>query len=271
MDSTEVKKILRQIGLKPSRAAGQNFLIDQAPLTAMIDTADIQPGDAVLEIGPGLGVLTEQLLAAGAEVTAVELDQRLFSYLKKRFAHQTKLQLIHNDIFKVRLDQIFSDGAYKLVANLPYSSTSLIFRNFLSLSPRPISLTTMIQREVAKRLTADVGKMSLLSVTAQYYSHIDFITDVPRTAFWPSPEVDSAIIHCQVKPWPDENEAKKFLRVVRAGFSSRRKQLKNSLAAGLQIPVTEVEKVMNMLVLKPSLRAQDLRVEDWLKLAKNLN
>lgn len=267
MTREQVNGILRKIGLRPQQAAGQNFLLDETIAEAMVDAAGVTEGDTVLEIGPGLGVLTDALLQRGARVVAVELDQRLFAYLQDKYQTNSNLKLVQGDIFRVNLNEYLQDGKYLLVANLPYSATSLIFRNFLSLVPRPTSLTTMIQRDVAERIVAQPGQMSVLSVMVQYYSQPSMLFDVPATSFTPTPKVVSSVLHCEVTR-PVQPTDQDFFRLVRAGFSARRKQLKNTLSASLHCTVSEAEKMLEKAHISPSARAQELSVENWLSLAK---
>lgn len=266
---SEVIKLLKQTGLKPQTAAGQHFLLDERVPEKMVAAAEIIAGDKVLEIGPGFGILTDALLNAGAEVIAVELDQRLAVYLRRRFKGHPGLTVVQNDIFKVQLNDYVADGDYKVVANLPYSATSLIFRNFLTLPPRPTSMTVMIQREVARRLTAKPGDHSILSIISQYYATIEPLFDVPPEAFFPIPAVVSSVIQCRDIRTPDPNEADEFLRMVKIGFSARRKQLKNTLSAGLKLSAEKTDELLRKSGVSASLRAQDLTQADWLKIAKN--
>lgn len=268
MTRLEVERTLKRIGLRPQPAAGQNFLLDEAVAQAMVVAANVQPGDTVLEIGPGLGILTDALLAAQAKVVAVELDQRLVRYLQKRLAGHPRLQIVLGDIFRINLHDYVTDGGYQLVANLPYSGTSLVFRNFLTLPPRPTALTVMIQREVAKRVVAQAGDYSLLALLVQYYSQPSLLMTIPPQAFWPMPKVSSAIIHCAPVHHRDPRASQDLFHLARAGFSGRRKQLRNSLAASLHRTPAEIDKGMATLGLDSTARAQDLRLEDWLKLAK---
>lgn len=270
MTRAEIIRLLKQTGLKPQTAAGQHFLLDESIPEKMVAVADIVAGDRVLEIGPGFGILTEALLNAGADVVAVELDQRLATYLRKRFKNHPGLTIVQADIFQVTLNDYFQAGEYKVVANLPYSATSLVFRNFLTLPPRPSSLTVMIQREVARRLTARPGQHSVLSIISQYYSTIEPVMDVSPEVFWPVPAVVSSIVHCHTLRTPDPAEAERFLRMIKIGFSARRKQLKNTLSAGLKLPAEKIEPTLTKIGLSPQLRAQDLEIKDWLILAKNL-
>lgn len=254
---------MQQIGLKPQRAAGQHFLLDEKVVEAMVEAANVQPGDTILEIGPGLGILTKVLLGRGANVVAVELDQRLYNYLQHTHKKEKKLQLIKSDIFQLNLDEILKDSQYKLVANLPYSSTSLVFRNFLTIPPRPISITVMIQKEVAQRITAKPGQMNMLGVMAQYFSRPVYLFDVPKTSFVPPPAVTSAVIQCRDIHQPNDTAAKTLLRVAKAGFTGRRKQLHNSLSAALHLNADVTEDKLAKAGIDPVKRAQDLNLADW--------
>lgn len=270
MRLTDVQRTLSQIGLRPQPAAGQCFLLDESVAASMVTAAGVNAKDTVLEIGPGLGILTRQLLATGAQVIAVELDQRLATFLKRALAGQKNLTLVNQDIFKVNLPKLLTDGKYKLVANLPYGSTSLIFRNFLSLAPRPSSLTVMIQRDVADRITAEPGKLSTLGVTVQYYCQIENLFTVPPASFYPSPKVTSAVVHGHsLRPInPTEDQA--LFRIVRAGFAARRKFLANSLASALPLSAADITARLASLGFKPTVRAQEIPVGDWPKIQKIL-
>lgn len=271
MTAGEVQGILRTIGLKPQQAAGQNFLLDEHVAEAMVDAAGIVEGQKVLEIGPGLGILTQALHNRGANVIAVELDSRLYPYVKKKFAAQDTVRIIHDDIFKVNLNEIFKDGEYALVANLPYSATSLVFRNFLTLTPRPTSLTVMIQREVAQRICAQPGDMSMLALTVQYYCQPALLFDVPPSKFFPTPKVTSSILHCSDLRSVDNTVDKALFRLMRAGFSSRRKKLSNSLSSSLSIPTAQIEEKMAKISLSLDSRAQELTIEQWQELEKKIS
>lgn len=236
----------------------------------MVASAGIGPPTTVLEIGPGFGILTERLLATGAAVVAIELDKRLAGFLRHQFHDVPRLQLVEGDVWRVNLSQYLADREYVLVANLPYGMTSLVFRNFLTLPPRPKSMTLMIQDEVARRVTAAPGEMSLLGVIAQYYARPKYLFPVDRESFVPPPTVTSAVIHCEVLPAPDPDSERRFLRAVKAGFSSRRKQLHNALAAGLHISPKKTEKILITAGLRPDQRAQELRINDWRKIAEEL-
>lgn len=271
MTSAFIQQTLHTIGLRPQQAAGQNFLLDEQIPEAMADAAVVEEGDTVLEIGPGLGILTETLLARGARVVAVELDQRLYAYLKKRFRGNERLILLNSDIFAVQLSKYLRDGQYKLVANVPYSSTSLIFRNFLTLAPRPTSITVMIQRDVARRICAQPGDMSMLSLTVQRYCQPEILFDVPQKSFFPAPAVMSSVVYCGNMEKIDEIGDKQLFWVMKAGFSSRRKKLSNSLASVLRMDDATLLPILAKVGIKETARAQELSLADWQKLANEIS
>lgn len=236
----------------------------------MVDAANIEAGQTVLEIGPGFGILTEALQKRGANVIAVELDARLYAFTKKKFSKHDNVRVIHSDIFKLNLNQVVKDGEYAVVANLPYSATSLVFRNFLTLAPRPTSLTVMIQREVAQRICAQPGDMSMLALTVQYYSRPALLFDVSPSKFFPAPNITSSVIHCEVLRPVDPVRDNKLFRLMRAGFSSRRKKLSNALSGSLHLPTAKIEEKMAKISLEKSTRAQELSIADWEKLLQVL-
>lgn len=269
MDKKEVNRRLQQIGLRPQPAAGQHFLLDEAIGQEMVATAEVGPADTVIEVGPGLGILTQPLLATGARVIGIELDRRLAGYVSQKFLGQKNFQLIQSDIFKIDLNSLVKDFRYLVVANLPYGVTSLLFRNLLTLAPRPRRMTAMIQKEVAERMVAEPGKMSLLSLLVQHYSDAMFVTSVPKTSFWPAPEVTSAVIDVRVKnPPPDPEISQRMFQVARTAFSGRRKTLLNSLSALPPYEKVRVEKELRSVGISPTSRPQELSLEDWLKIAK---
>lgn len=270
MTREEVRRLIRQTGLRPATAAGQHFLLDEEVVASMVSAAGVGEGDTVLEIGPGFGVLTQALLNAGAEVVAVELDQRLVNYLQQRFRGEKRLTIIPGDIFKVNIPEVFNDRPYHLVANLPYSATSLVLRNFLTLSPQPEQLVVMIQKEVAERVTAEPGAMSLLSVMAQYYSTPAYLFEVPKTSFYPAPAVTSAVIACTDIHQPDSDEVKRVFRLAKAAFAGKRKQLHNTLQSFAGTSPEELDKKLKKTGISPTARPQELGVDDWRRLAKNL-
>ncbi len=265
-----IVRLMHSTGLRPRRQSGQNFLIDDEVVSDLVQAAAISPGERVLEIGPGLGIVTEALLNHGANVLAVELDRRLVPYLRRKFSSRQNVRIAEGDIMKQRLDREFDDAGYTLVASLPFNITSLVLRNFLERRPRPNRLVLLVQKEVAERVTARPGKMSLLSVAVQYLGAPEIIRHVPRSSFFPQPEVDGAVVRIDVRPRPDDGERQALFRLARVGFSSRRKMLHNNIAAGFRLSHEQTQKILLDSGLHPTARAQELTIKDWQKLAKNL-
>ncbi len=252
-------------GQTPKKSLGQHWLHDELSLEAMADIADIQAGDTVLEIGPGLGTLTKELLSRGAGVVAVEFDQELASALPSRVPHKD-LQVIEQDILSFDFAQL--PRGYKVAANIPYYLTSNLLR-VLCESANPFDTAALlIQKEVAERIAAKPGAMSLLSVSVQFYCEVQLSVVVPAELFTPPPKVDSQILGLRYRTtplFPDVN-TKVFFRLVKAGFSERRKKLRSSLSGGLHISKPDAEALLQEASIDPSLRAQALSVEDWYRL-----
>ncbi|MCJ7669214.1 MAG: 16S rRNA (adenine(1518)-N(6)/adenine(1519)-N(6))-dimethyltransferase RsmA, partial [Dehalococcoidia bacterium] len=196
------QQILRQFGFRPKKSLGQHFLIDEAVLERILSAAELSPGDIVVEIGPGLGILTEGLAKRGARVIAVELDSKLVALLKKRLATFPDVKIIHADILEVTPRQLLQNNltasepvrGYKVIANLPYYITSPVLSHFLEAQPRPSEMVVMVQKEVGEAIAATPGKMRLLSVKTQFYSKPAIISYVPAASFYPPPKVDSVIL-----------------------------------------------------------------------------
>lgn len=258
--------------IQPKKSLGQNFLRDARIVEGILGVADVRSGDRVLEIGPGDGALTAPLLARGAEVTAIELDHALVERLGERFHESDGLSLLEGNILELDMQQYlsessFEDGKYKVVANIPYYITAPIIRLLLSLAVQPERIVIMVQHEVAKRLAAAPGDMSILSVMAQYYADVRMEIFVPKASFFPIPKVDSAVVWLRPKHRFSQEEDRKLFRVVRAGFAARRKTLANNLSSSFRIPREEIVSMISALGLGASVRAQELLVEDWETLA----
>ena len=246
----------------PKKSLGQHWLHDDESLDAMVAAADVQPGDTVLEIGPGLGTLTSKLLEAGAHVVAVEFDHDLAVALPGRVQHKN-LQVIEHDILSFDLAQLPAD--YKVAANIPYYLTSNLLR-VLCESPNLFSnAALLVQQEVAERVVAKPGQTSMLSVSVQFYCNVGLGPVVPAELFTPPPKVDSQILMLEYRKSPlyAGVDTKQFFRIVKAGFSERRKKLRSSLSGGLHISKPHAETYLKAAGINPDLRAQALSLDDW--------
>ena len=251
------------LGLTPSKALGQNFLHDRGVVRRIVDGAGIGPGETVLEVGPGLGILTEELATRAHRVIAVELDDRLAAYLPTVMPEN--VEILHADATTVD-PGAFAGPDYLVVANLPYSVGNAILRRMQEANPPPRSLTIMVQREVAERMTASPPEMSILAVAVQFYGRPRILFRVGGGAFIPPPNVESAVVHIETHepPLPRDSHPA-FFRVVTAGFSQRRKQLGNTLSTGLLLHRDVVITALRNAGIDPTERAERLRCEDWVR------
>lgn len=276
----DIGKILREYGVRPSKGLAQNFLVSEGVLDKIVAASELDPADVVLEVGPGLGLMTRRLAEAARAVVAIELDRRMIAILSDRLADLPNVHIVEADILAVepaeviaeRLGEGASGSPYKVVANLPYYITSAALRHLLESSRRPQSLTVMVQREVAQRIAAEPGAMSLLALSVQVYGRPEIVARVPAGAFYPPPKVDSAVVRVRVYDEPVAPEAlrERLFRVARAGFEQKRKQLINSLSANLRLPREAVVEGLTRASIAPTARPQTLSVEDWLRLAEAL-
>ncbi|MCF0155273.1 MAG: 16S rRNA (adenine(1518)-N(6)/adenine(1519)-N(6))-dimethyltransferase RsmA [Veillonella sp.] len=228
-----VHHICKRFGITMSKKLGQNFLIKRTVVDQIVRAADLHEGEPVLEVGPGIGTLTQGLAQSGADVTAIELDTRLLEVLDTTLAAYDNVKIIHGDVLKLNIPEIMEGKPFKVVANLPYYITTPIIMSLLE-SKLPIErLVVMVQREVALRMIAQPGSKDYgaLSVAVQYYTEPDIVLDVPPKAFMPAPAVTSAVIRCVLrdKPPVDVIDEKRFFRVVKAGFAQRRKTFSNTM------------------------------------------
>ncbi len=251
----------------PKKELGQHWLHDDESLQAMCDIANISKDDYVVEIGPGMGTLTQKLANQAKEVLAVEFDYELARDLPKRI-NATNVSIRNVDILKLDLTQLPPD--YKVIANIPYYLTSNLIRVLSESSNPPRSATLLIQKEVAERVAAGPGDMSLLSVTAQMYFEPSLGQVVPAALFTPPPKINSQIIHLQhrMDPLYGDMDSKLLFQIVKAGFSNRRKTLLNSLSAGLHQTKDETRELLGSANINPQLRPQDLDLDDWIRLTK---
>ena len=275
IDPIDVRDTLRAAGLRARHALSQNFLADADVLTRILAEADPQPGGGVLEIGPGLGLLTGGLLASGAAVTAVELDSGLAAFVRDRFSPEIadgQLRLVEGDALDHDLTRLVAPP-YDVVANIPYHITSPILHALLGGTPRPRRMVLMVQREVAERIAAPPGKMSYLSVFVQYHARVRVAFAVPPEAFEPEPAVESAVI--VVEPYAADDrsardEEDELWRLVQAAFRERRKMLHNVLARQLPIDAARVDAALAAAGIAADRRPQTLDVGEWLALREAL-
>ena len=262
--------ILKAFGLRMSKKLGQNFLIDASIVQGIVDAADIQPGERVLEIGPGIGTLTQGLAEAGAQVTAVELDKKLPAVLAETLKAYDNVTIVPGDILKVNIPEIMGDGPFKVAANLPYYITTPILMTLLERHLPITRMVTMVQKEVAERMIAKPGSRiyGALSVAVQYYTEPEIVLDVPPRSFIPAPEVDSVVIACKVRETPavDVIDEKMFFRVVKAAFGQRRKTLSNALKGG-GLPKEQVRDAMENAGIDMTRRGETLSLEEFGRLA----
>lgn len=276
----ETEQLAKLYGICPRHSHGQNFLINPVIFQQITQAAAIKPTDEILEIGPGWGFLTMSLAKQASRVVSVELDQRLAEVLPSRLAIAgfNNIEVINNDILKTIVNRpdlsdhpdlvnIDLSTDYKLVANLPYNITSICLKRFLSGQvQRPSLMVIMVQQEVAARLTAKPGDMSLLGLLAQYYSAPEYLFDVPADYFWPKPKVNSAVVRFHINQNEPIKDEKRFWQLAKLGFSARRKMLKKNLAAGLKLDERIIIDALSQIGQRIDCRAQDLSVEQWLAL-----
>lgn len=309
MNLSELKKILKENRLWAKKALGQNFLLDEKVLGKIVGAADLSSEDTVVEIGPGLGVLTEELGQRAKLVLAIEKDYDFVEWLRKRFKHFKNIKIIHDDILHFPISNIqypiskqtqnpndqnskqFNNltmqqcNHYKVVANLPYNITSPVIRKFLESGVGGVgkaltslsSMVLMVQKEVAERICAKSGnsERGMLTVMVEFYAQAEIIEIVDRSCFWPVPKVDSAIL--KLTPYtlpliPQKNiDSKIFFRIVKAGFSQKRRQIHHPLRASLHLEKPQIYDILKKTKIDPMLRAEDLSLEDWIRLYKIIN
>jgi 16S rRNA (adenine1518-N6/adenine1519-N6)-dimethyltransferase len=275
-----VREMLQRYDLQPSKGLGQYFMVDETLLDRIVAVSALAEGDCVLEIGPGLGSLTWRIAERAAHVVAVELDRKLLPILAETLASYSNVHIVQGDILELdpanTVAQAIgaSDTAirYQVVANLPYYITSAAIRHLLSARTRPTEMTLLVQREVAQRIVAGPGDMSLLAISVQAYGMPTIALRVPKGAFYPRPKVDSAVLRIEVASVPlvPESELDHFFCVARAGFAQRRKQLHNSLAHNLSLSHGDVLAGLDRAGISAERRAQTLSIEEWVRLARCL-
>ena len=276
----QTKGLLRRFHLQARKSLGQHFLVDGDVLALITSAAEINSTDIVMEIGPGLGVLTRELAKQAGWVIAIELDSKLAAILEQTLASGDNVNIINKDILEIEPAVLLEEQkglvppaighpfSYKVVANLPYYITSPVLRHFLEASVKPQIMVVMVQKEVAEAIVAKPGQMSLLSISVQFYGEPRIISYVPAQCFYPAPEVDSAILRVDLYPQPAVEVADKesFFELVQAGFTASRKQICNSLAQGLGLPKAEVLFLLEKASIEPRRRAETLTLDEWARL-----
>lgn len=251
----------------PNKSLGQHWLRDRDVLSHIADCAELTNDDVVLEIGPGLGTLTSELLRRSNKVVAVEYDSELARKLPAQFPGKN-LEVIHSDILKFNLSNLPEN--YKVVANVPYYITSKIVQLLMTATNKPSVVVLLVQKEVAERLAAKQGDMSILAISAQLFAEVSLGEVVPAALFTPPPKVDSQVVIMKTRQTPfltDVNEVD-FFRVVKAGFSSKRKKLRSSLSGGLKLPKDEIEIILAKADISPDVRAEALDLDAWVRLTR---
>jgi 16S rRNA (adenine1518-N6/adenine1519-N6)-dimethyltransferase len=270
---SQTKAILRRFDLRVKKGLGQNFLVDGDVLDAIVSAAGLSRGDTVIEVGPGLGILTAELAKRAGWVIAIELDDRFAEVLAKTLPYDNVV-ILNQDVLGTDPAALLEGRAprfppaltfYKVVANLPYYITSPVLRHFLEAPVKPRTMVVMVQKEVAAAITAPAGKRSLLSIAVQFYGRPQIVVNVPAAAFFPPPEVDSAVVKIDVYPRPPVpvDDADGFFNLVKAGFAAARKQVANSLAQGLGLAKEDVLSLLNEAGIDPVRRAETFTLEEW--------
>ena len=263
-------QILKQHGLWASKGLGQNFLDDPGALQTIVAAAEITPADIVLEIGPGLGSLTRYLSLAAREVVAVELDHKLAEVLKSLLKKYRNVRLVEGDILALSPTELGLPDGYIVAANIPYNITSAVLRHLLSSERKPGRMVLTIQKEVAERICSAPPKMSLLALSVQVYGKPSIVATLPAKAFFPVPKVDSAIVRIELYAQPiiEPGLLPVFFDLIKAGFSQKRKMLRNALSAGLRLAPAEVASRLLEAGIDPQRRAETLTLDEWERLAK---
>ena len=263
-----IPALLRQYNLRPHKGLGQNFLQDESALQKIVSLADLQPEDSVLEIGPGLGSLTRYLALVSRSVTAVELDEGLFPALTAVLAPYSNVRLVHGDILELNPAKLMETSDYVVVANIPYYITSAVIRHLLESESKPRRVVLTVQQEVAERICAGPGEMSLLALSVQVYGKPSIAKTIPAAAFHPAPKVDSAVVKIEIHPQPviPSTHLDNFFRLAKAGFGQKRKTLRNSL--GALVGREHAETILAAAGIDPMRRAETLSLEEWGKISE---
>jgi 16S rRNA (adenine1518-N6/adenine1519-N6)-dimethyltransferase len=266
--SVDVKSQLRRLGSQAKKGLGQHFLTDGGVLKKILSAAELTPDDTVIEVGPGLGILTQELVKSASRVIAIEVDPHLAESLQSKLSNFPNLTVLNADILELDPSELAKNSDYKVVANLPYYIAAPILRHFLEASLKPKLMVVMVQKEVAQSMVAGPGDMSILGISVQLYGKPSIVDYVPAESFYPQPKVDSAIVRIDVysEPAVAVTDIAGFFDIVRAGFSTPRKQIRNSLAIGLDRPSAEVSDILKGAEIDPRRRPETLSLDEWARL-----
>jgi 16S rRNA (adenine1518-N6/adenine1519-N6)-dimethyltransferase len=262
-----ISALLKKHHLRPDKNLGQNFLTDPGILEQIVESAEINNQDTILEIGAGLGHLTNHLALKAKRVVAVELDKRLIPVLEETLQAHNNVRIVQGDILQINPTDLVQDENYLVVANIPYYITSSILRNLLESEITPKRIILTIQYEVAQRVCAPSGRMSVLALSVLMYGKPTLVKRIPARAFYPPPKVDSAVIRINLYPNPllPEGKREQFFNLVKAGFLHKRKTLRNSLSKGLRWPVEWTGDLLSAADINPQRRAETLSFSEWLE------
>jgi 16S rRNA (adenine1518-N6/adenine1519-N6)-dimethyltransferase len=264
--ANNVKGILEKFDAKPKKNLGQNFLIDKNILQKIINSSDIKPDDIILEVGPGVGTLTQELTKIAKRVIAVEKDNTMCKILKESLKNYKNIEIINADILKFQI----KEKKYKVIANIPYYLTSPLIRKFLENANPSQEIILMVQKEVAQRICAKIPDMNLLAVSVQFYAKPKILFNVSKNSFWPVPKIDSAVIKITPHKNSDNISPDLFFKIVKAGFSHPRKQIAGNLSKSLKMNKKEITEWLIKNNLSPTQRAETLTIQDWRNLARDI-
>jgi 16S rRNA (adenine1518-N6/adenine1519-N6)-dimethyltransferase len=270
-DKEQLIKYLQAHGLYTKHRLGQNFLIDRQALNQIVEAAEINSSDFVVEVGPGLGVMTSELVKQADKVVAIEIDATLARLLRENVG-DGKLDILNSDILAINVEELTkSYEKYKVVANIPYYITSKIIKQFLTSTKKPETIVLLVQKEVAERICAKKGDMSILALSVQAYSDPNVVKVIKADSFFPAPDVDSAILKIEnIRYKLPEIDEEALFRTIKIGFSSRRKTLLNNFAAGLRLDKEATSDIIKSAAIDPSARAEDLNLDDWARLTNKV-
>lgn len=265
LPTLDIPALLRKHGLNPNKGLGQNFLIDDDYLDQIVRAAEISHEDVVLEIGAGVGNLTRKLAQQARQVVTVEKDPKLIPILNELVGKNEKVRIVAGDILQFDLSKMMEKEGYIVTANIPYYITSALFRHLLEASSKPARVVLTIQAEVARRICADAGDLSLLALSVQVYGKPQVVLDIPAAAFYPIPKVNSTVLRVKLFPEPliPNDQLDDFFLLIKAGFSQKRKMLHNSLSAGLAWPKDRVSELLQNAGIEAQRRAQNLSIDEW--------